>query len=225
LNSSVVLQLMRGTLRTAGLRIALTLACIALGVALAGGVHTVHSSALAEIDRAARTLAGAADLEVRGPRNGFDDAVFARVAALPEVAVASPVVELQAAIAGRDTTLRVLGIDPLRAVRLQPAFVAEAASTALGAAAELLDEATLWLSPAAMARLALRKGDRLRLVAGTGEREYRIAGTLPGLEAAGEVAVLDIAAAQADFGRLGSLSRIEMRLRPGVDARASRFTR
>ena len=41
---------MRGGAAASGLRLALTLACIALGVALAGGVHTVHSSALAEID-------------------------------------------------------------------------------------------------------------------------------------------------------------------------------
>jgi hypothetical protein len=88
----------------------------------------------------------------------------------------------------------------LRAVRLQPAFVAEAGATAMGSAAELLDEASLWLSPAAMARLGTRKGDRLRLVAGTGEREYRVAGAAPGLHAGGELAVLDIAAAQAISG-------------------------
>ena len=220
MNAAVALQLMRGTVAASGFRIALTLACIALGVALAGGVHTVHSSALAEIDRAARALAGTADLEVRGPRNGFDDALFVRIAALPEIAVASPVVELQAAIPGRDATLRVLGIDPMRAVRLQPAFVAGA--TGMGGAAELLDADSLWLSPAAMARFAVRKGESLKLVAGTGERTYRIAGVLPGLEAGGEVAVLDIASAQEHFGRLGSLSRIELRLRPGVDAEAFR---
>ena len=92
----------------------------------------------------------------------------------------------------------------------------------MGSASELLEEATLWLSPAAMTRLALRKGDTLRLVAGTGEREYRVAGALPGLQAGGELAVLDIAAAQAHFGRVGSLSRIELRLRPGVDGDAFR---
>jgi putative ABC transport system permease protein len=222
MNFAVLLQLARGGAGAGGLRLGLTLACIALGVALAGGVHTVHSSALAEIDRAARALAGTADLEVRGPRGGFDDALFARLAALREVAVANPVVELHAAVVGRNTTLRVLGIDALRAMRLQPAFVAETASTALGNAAELLEDASLWLSPAAMARLALAKGDKLRLVAGTGEREYRIAGVLAGLHEGGELAVLDIAAAQAHFGRLGVLSRIELRLRAGVDAQAFR---
>src|SRR5512144_2937105 len=123
------LSLARGAFAANRLRLALTLACIALGVALAGAVHSVHTSALGEIDRAARALAGTADLEVRGPRSGFDDALFATVAARPGVRAASPIVEVEAAVAGSERTLRVLGIDPMRAVRLQPAFVASAALT------------------------------------------------------------------------------------------------
>jgi putative ABC transport system permease protein len=217
-NAAVAAQLARGALAASGLRIALTLLCIALGVALAGAVHTIHTSALAEIDRAARALAGTADMEIRGARSGFDDALFAVIAARPEVAAASPVVDLEAALPGREGTLRVVGIDPFRAVRLQPAFVASAAATGSGSAGELLDDKALWLSPPAMARLGLGIGDRLRLAAGSGEREYRVAGALPGLHDGGEFAVLDIAAAQVHFGRIGLVSRIDLRLRPGVDA-------
>jgi putative ABC transport system permease protein len=216
-NAAVAAQLARGALAASGLRIALTLFCIALGVALAGAVHTVHTSALAEIDRAARALAGTADMEIRGARSGFDDALFAIIAARPEVAVASPVIDVEAALPGAGGTLRVLGIDPFRAVRLQPAFVASAAATGSGSAGELLDDQALWLSPPAMARLGARVGDRVRLAAGSGEREYRVAGALPGLQEGGELAVVDIAAAQVHFGRVGLLSRIDLRLRPGVD--------
>ena len=125
---AVAAMLSRGTLAASRLRLALTLACIALGVALAGAVHTVHSSALTEIDRAARALAGAADLEVRGPRSGFDDALFASVAARAGVAAASPIVEVEAARPDGDS-IRLLGIDSFRAIALQPAFVASATST------------------------------------------------------------------------------------------------
>src|SRR5512141_200950 len=89
---------MRGTLTANRFRLALTVLCVALGVALAGAVHTVHTSALAEIDRAARALAGAADVEVRGAKSGFDDALFATVASRPEVQAASPIVEMEAAV-------------------------------------------------------------------------------------------------------------------------------
>jgi putative ABC transport system permease protein len=216
--------LLRSAFAANGLRLALTLSCIALGVALAGAVHTVHTSALAEIDRAARALAGKADVEIRGPRSGFDDSLFAAIARLPAVAVASPVVEIEAALADRRGALRILGIDPLRAVRLQPAFVAGGATTGAPQAATLLDPGALWLSPAAASRLSLREGDTLRLVAGNAPREFRVAGTLPGMEAAGELGVIDIAAAQSRFDRLGRLSRVDVRLRSGVDAQDFRAT-
>jgi putative ABC transport system permease protein len=218
MNLPLAALLMRAALAANGLRLALTLSCIALGVALAGAVHTVHSSALAEIDRAARALAGKADIEIRGPRGGFDDALFATIANRAEVAVASPVVEFEAALADRPGALRILGIDPLRAVRLQPAFVADIAKTGAPQASALLDASQLWLSPAAASRLALREGDVLRLVAGNSALDFRVAGTLAGMEAAGELAVIDIAAAQARFDRLGRITRIDVRLRPGTDA-------
>jgi len=208
---------MRGTLTANRVRLALTVLCIALGVALAGAVHTVHTSALAEIDRSARALAGAADLEVRGPRSGFDERLFAQLARRPEVAVASPVVELEAAVAGAGETVRVLGLDPLRAARLQPAFVAAPDAGALPQAAALLDGRSTWLSPGAAARLGLARGGRLRLVAGSREVEFRVAGILGGLADAGDLAVIDIAAAQDAFSRVGTLTRIDLRLRPGTN--------
>ena len=215
MNATVALSLLRGTLAANGLRLALTLACIALGVALAGAVHTIHSSALAEVERAARTLAGTADLEIRGPRSGFDDALFLEVAARPEVAVASPVVEVHAAVAGTSESVRVLGIDPFRAVRLQPGFLAQASATGSGTAASLLDENAIWLSPAAAARLGKAEDAPLELLAANGLRKYRVAGILAAMASAGDVAVMDIAAAQLHFGRIGRLSRIDVRLAQG----------
>ena len=219
MNRSVAALVTRGTLSANRFRLALTVLCIALGVALAGAVHTIHASALAEIDRSARTLAGAADLEIRGPRSGFDDALFLSIAGRPEVLAASPIVEVQAAFAGAGgDTLRVLGIDPFRAVRLQPAFITHASATGVGEIAVLLDTRNAFLSPLAAARHGLRVDDTFRLAAGGGEVELRVAGVLPAMGASGELAVVDIAAAQAHFDRVGRLSRIDVRLRPGTDA-------
>jgi len=212
----VAVALARGTFTASRLRLALALACISLGVALAGAVHTVHSSALAEIDRAARALAGAADLEIRGPRSGYDDAVFARVASLPAIAAASPIVEVEAARPGGDS-IRLLGIDGFRAVQLQPAFVASSASTSATGITTLLDPDAVWLSPPAAARLGMQAGAMLPLVTAAGIKRFRVAGLLPNLHAGGELAVMDISAAQSHFGRVGKLSRIDLRVKPGAD--------
>ena len=222
MNLASALLLARGALSANALRLTLTIACIALGVALAGTIHTVHTSALAEVDRAAHALAGKADLEIRGPHNGFDDASFAPIARLPGVAVASPVLEIEAPLAGRDSSLRILGIDALRAVRMQPAFVVDAAKTGAGETASILDPDALWLTAPAAKRLKLQPGDVLRVVSGTRSIALRVAGVLEGLQAAGELGVMDIAAAQWRFDRVGSISRIDVRLKPGADASAFR---
>ncbi len=216
MNASLLAALLRGALLANAGRLALAAATIALGVALAGAVHTVHTSALAEIDRSARALAGSADIEVRGPRNGFDDGAFAPIARLAGVEAASPVVAVEAAVAGAaGATVRVLGIDPFRAARLQPALTSAPAGGA-GAAA-FLDPRNAWLSPTAAAHLGLARGDTLRLYAAAGEVDFRVAGILPGLGEGGEVAVVDIAAAQERLGWLGRITRIDLRLVPGVD--------
>jgi putative ABC transport system permease protein len=218
MNLASTLLLLRGTLAANRVRLALTVLCIALGVALGGAVHTIHASALAEIDRAARALAGSADLEVRGPRNGYDERLLATLAKRPEVRAASPVVEVDALVPGdSERTLRVLGIDPLRASALQPAFAVRAPADGWPGAATRTDEMSAWISPAAAAQLGLRPGAPLRLASGTRTIELHVDGILAGLDGAGELAVIDIATAQEAFGRFGTLSRIDLRLAPGVD--------
>ena len=218
MNLPLAVSLARGGFGANRLRLALTVACVALGVALAAAVHTIHTSALAEVERAAHALAGKADMEIRGPRNGFDDSVFAAIATLPEVLAASPVVDVEASLAGRNDSLRIVGIDSMRASRLQPAFVSGSAGVDVREAVGLLDSRNAWLTPSAAIRLGVRQGDTFRTFAGSGEVEWSVAGILEGLDAGGELAVVDIAAAQWRLGRLGKLSRIDLRLKPGANA-------
>ena len=224
MNAAVAFTVLRGSLAGNRARLALTVGCIALGVALAGAVHTIHASALAEVDRAARALAGKADVEIRGPRNAFDEALFPLLAQRPEVLAANPIVDVEVPLADGRGALRILGIDPFRAARLQPGFVADAAGADYLGSAELLDPHNAWLTPAALARLGVRVGDAVKLRAATGEVALRVAGALPALDAGGEAAVVDIATAQELFGRIGRLSRIDLRLHPGADADAFRRT-
>ncbi len=199
MTGALVATLLRGSLAGNRWRSLLAIACIALGVALAGAVNTLHSSALDEIDRAARILSGTADLQARGPRNGFDDAAYAPVALHPAVAVASPVIEIDAALAGREGTIRVLGIDPFRAARLQPGFLAEGAADRANGTSTLLDAHAAWLTPSALARLDASVGDEVTLNGPRGEVRIKVAGTLPALDGGGPMAVMDIAAVQLEF--------------------------
>ena len=87
-------------------RHAMAALAVALGVALAWSVHLINVSALAEFSAAVRSANGEPDAVLRGPREGFDDRSLDTVAALPGVALASPVVEVDTyAAAGPAATL------------------------------------------------------------------------------------------------------------------------
>src|SRR5262245_64779285 len=104
----------------AGARMLLPVLAIALGVALGYAVHLINRAAVNELAAGVRALSGEADLEVRGGRSGFPEALYATLARLPGVAVASPVLEVDAAIPGSRQPLRLIGLDPLRAMLIQP---------------------------------------------------------------------------------------------------------
>ena len=65
---------------------------------------------------AAHNLAGDVDLVVRGPRAGFSEDIYPEIARLPQVQAASPGLELDVPLAGHRGTLKIIGIDPLRAL-------------------------------------------------------------------------------------------------------------
>jgi len=189
-------------------RMALSVAGIALGVALGYGVHLVNRAAVSDVAAAVRSLAGEADLEVRGGRAGFPEALYPQIAQLPGVAVASPALELDVGVAGTERTLRVNGIDILRAALVQPNLI-------LDNRYELLAPDRVFLSAAAAQSLGLGKGDTLPLVVGQTIAELKVAGVLSSLR--GVSALTDIATAQWRFGRLGELNRVDVRLSPGAE--------
>src|SRR2546422_8365383 len=71
-------------------RLALSVLAIALGVALGYAVQLINQAAINEFAAAVQTLSGEADLAVRGPRAGFDESLYPRLAKLPEVAGGGP---------------------------------------------------------------------------------------------------------------------------------------
>ncbi len=211
---SVVGAVFRGSLAQNRMRTALAVLAIALGVALGYAVQIINETAVNELAQGVHALSGEADLEVRGPRAGFDEALYPDLARRAGVAVASPVVEVDAKLAGRDDTLRIVGVDVFRAGSIQPALLATVADRL-----DTLRSDVLFLSPAAMRSLAVNVDDIVHVQVGLADVPLRVAGQLGG-GTSQRFAVMDIAGAQAAFGRLGRLTRIDFRLAPGVDVAA-----
>lgn len=191
-------------------RFALTAVAIAVGVALGFAVHLVNGSALASFDGAMRGVSGAAELSIRATSPlGFDERLYPRVARAAGVTDVSPVVRLDARIG--ETRLTLLGVDVIRAAVVTPSLIGLRPNGPDTANDAVFDEAILFLSRAALTRMRLRIGARVPVVANGRTVALRVAGTLPGSDDAA-IGVMDIAAAQWRFGRLGRLHRLDLSL-------------
>lgn len=202
-------------------RLVLAVLAIVVGVALGLAVHLVNASALDAFGRAVRTVNGEADLQVRATSQAaFDEALYPRLARLPAVAGASPVVELTAtADAAPGQTLTLLGTDVFRTAVVTPSLVGAPAGDAAPTA---FHPRALFLSPAALKSLDRPIGSRVELSSGGRRAAFVIAGSLPQITSGARIGVIDIAEAQWRFGELGRLQRVDLRLAPGADgARAA----
>ncbi len=193
-------------------RVALAIIGIALGVALGVAVHVINASALNEFGRAMHSLAGEADIVIRGPRGGFAEDLYPRVAHLPQVQAASPALEIEAHIAGRRETLIVMGVDPFRAAQVQPALIGDISADVL----KLFDPRAILITTAA----ADAFGHSIAIVVGASTVELNVIGVVASDSAGRRFGLMDISSAQWTFAQLGRLNRIDVRVRTGTDVAA-----
>ncbi len=199
-------------------RNAAAVVAVMLGVALAFSTHLINASALSEFSTAVRAVNGQPDLELRAVQGSFDEAIFERVANHPQVAVASPVLELTTFALvndkqiGKRSTVRVMGLDALVVASLAPALMPIPSKDADRFA--LLAPGSVFLNAAARQALP----DTFKLQSGLQLLDVKVAGSVAASGAA--LAVMDLGAAQELFDKRGQLSRIDLRLKPGTDRAA-----
>ncbi|MEF2554152.1 FtsX-like permease family protein [Aurantimonas sp. A2-1-M11] len=188
-----------------------TMIAIAVGVALGFAIHLINGSALASFNDAVRSVNGAADLQVRAASPlGFDEMLYPRIVDTPSVGDASPVVALDARAGEARFTL--LGLDILRAASVTPSLVGRQSGGPDTGSADVFDESALFVSRAVLDATGRAVGDMLAVSANGRSVELVIAGTLPAVADGQAIGVMDIAAAQWRFDRLGRLDRVDLSL-------------
>jgi putative ABC transport system permease protein len=210
--------LLRAQIREQPVRFAITVLALALGVALGSAVYLVNTSALNEFGLATKRLVGEADIVIRGPREGFPEKLFVDLAHDPSISTLSPVLELDAALADRNDTLKILGLDPFRAAALQPALIGDIGDGVF----KLFEPDAIYLSSSAAQALKLKRGDQLRVTVGSTPKVLRVIGVLAQGTFPQALGLMDIASAQWTFDAVGRLNRIDLRLAPGTDVDAMR---
>lgn len=195
-------------------RALVAVATIALGVALGYAVQLINSAAFNEFSAAARSLSGEADLQVRGAQPVFDESVYPRLATQAGVTLASPVLALDVSVPGRNAALPVLGIDVFKASRIAPDLTGVPSPDR---PFDTLASDTVFLSSAAQQWLNVKAGDDVALQSGTSIVHLRVAGGLVRTRPGQRIAVMDIAAAQWKFDKVGKLSRVDVQLERGIE--------
>ena len=217
MKSSLTRWLIGGEWRAHPMRALLAIGAIAIGVALGFAVDLINTAAFNEFSSAVKSLSGQSDLQVRGVEPTFDEALYPQLAQHESVQLSNPVLEIAARIPGQRETLNVQGIDVFRAGAIAPDLIGVPAD---GQKGDTLADDAIFLSTAAMEWLHVKAGDHLTLLSGTQAVNLRVAGGLLHARAGQRIAVMDIGAAQWHFQRLGKLSRIDLKLTPGVNRAA-----
>jgi putative ABC transport system permease protein len=205
--------LLFGEWRAHPVRALLAVAAIAVGVAMGFAIHLINAAAFNEFAAATKSLSGQADIQVSGREQWFDESIYPRLAGHPSVAAASPILLVSAGVPGHTGALKIVGVDALRAGAITPTLLGASNS---GAPTDVLADDAIFLAPGAASWLQRQSGGTLTLRVGTTDVSLRVAGSMQGRPGQ-RIGVMDIGAAQWRFGKVGQLSRIDLKLRAGVD--------
>ena len=205
---------------------------ISLGVGVMIAIRLANLSALDSFKTATESIAGETSVQVTGAAGRFDETLLRDLGWLRDYGQVSPVIEgyalFQKEGSGPEAGefLHVLGIDILRDRSLRRYQLLQLGGTQTEVTSR--EFLALLTEPQAIVvteKFALTHGlaidDRLPLVMGEARREYIVRGLLrdegPARTLDGNFVLMDIAAAQLAFDRLGQLDRADVKLREGME--------
>ena len=208
-------------LKKHGVRSILTVVGIVLGVAVFVAMHTANEAVFYAFERTVDRIAGAAQLQITAGEAGFPEDILERVQSIPDVQVAVPVIEAPAAthLPGQGNIL-ILGVD-MTGDRSLREYDLESGDEAVvdDPLVFLAQPDSIIITKEFAERNTLGVGDRLTLSTMIGDRAFTVRGIMRsgGLTSAfgGNLAVMDIYAAQLVFGRGRRFDRIDLKLGEG----------
>jgi len=212
-------------LATEKLRSAGTILGIALGIAVVIAIQMTNASSLRGFEKAIETVSGKTSLEITGAGLGFDELQLNSLGWLREYGQVSPIIEGDAqakAGKGPSETLRVLGIDVLRDRSFREYKLLEFADKNRAPSSQeflqiLIDPRSIILTEKFAARHQLKVGDPVEITFSDKAETFKVRGLLkdegPARTMDGNFALMDIAAAQWAFNRLGRLDRVDVLLK------------
>ena len=208
--------------RKHAVRTTLTAGGIALGVAVFLGMHVANDTVLAAFAQTVDRIAGKTELQITAGEAGFGEDVLERVQSASTVRVAVPIIEAVADPHIRsEGKLLVLAVDMTGDQSLRDYDFDNSGGSVIDDPLIFLAQPdSLILSKEFANRNGIATGSALRLDTAEGEKTFKVRGLVKstGLMTAfgGNLAVMDIYAAQKMFGRGRTFDRVEVARKPGV---------
>ena len=204
------------------LRSALTVAGIALGVAVFVAVHAANRSIFSAFQQTVNQIAGATQLQVSAGEFGFPEEILEKVQATPGVRVAVPVIEaaVDTGLDGQGNLL-ILAVD-MTGDRSLRDYELESGDEAVidDPLVFLAQPDSLMVTREFAERNGLEANSRLPLVTMEGPKQFVVRGIMKpggfGKAFGGNLAVMDIYAAQKMLGRGRKFDRIDVGLEEGM---------
>ncbi len=204
------------------LRTALTTAGIVLGVAVFVGMHTANQSVLWAFNQTVDRIAGKTEIQVTAGETGFNEETLEAVQAVPSVQVAVPIIEavVHSQIEGAGSLL-VLGVDMTGDRSLRDYELDEGDEAVIDDPLVFLAQPdSIILTREFADKHGLEVNSTLPLGTAFGERRFTVRGIMrsSGLASAfgGNLAIMDIYAAQKMFGRGRTFDRVDLTVKEGA---------
>ncbi len=197
---------------------------IALGVASMTSIDIVNSSVIRSLEDSINRITGRAVLQVTGAESGFPESLLERVQAVPGVEYAVPMIETNANLAaGSERSFVVLGVDVLQDNKVRDYSVTDESADIPDPLLFLAKPDSILLTREMAKREGIAIDQKIQVQTVLGLKTFTVRGLLepegPAKALGGDIAIMDIYAAQLAFGKEGRIDRIDVSINRGRDAR------
>jgi putative ABC transport system permease protein len=195
---------------------------ICLGVVAIVSIGMVNRSVIHSFEDSFVQVTGRAGLQVIGAQSGFPETIVEVVNAVSGVEYAVPVVETDGLLAaGKERSVMILGVDVLMDAQIRNYSITGESSDIPDPLLFLAKPDSILITRTMADREGIGLEQKIQVQTVEGIRAFRVRGILnpsgPAKAMGGNVAIMDIYAAQLAFGKEGRIDRVDVSLLPGED--------
>lgn len=195
---------------------------ICIGVSAIVSIGIVNENILASFENTINYSMGRASLQISGAASGFPEELVDRVREVQGVEYAVPAIEATGTIYGaQERTIMVLGVDLLQDQMIREYKLSDEGADIPDPLLFLAKADSILLTKELADREGIKIDHQIKVQTIEGIHSFRVRGLLspegPAKAMAGNMAIMDIFAAQKAFGKDGKIDRIDISLLRGSD--------